>query len=84
VGGLELICEFAFEGFGVYIAGKVIDSDPKKFHLIEVDRSGFAAYNFYYVRMAVERECLGGKDMMAMIEQGFVNDISMGDEIAGR
>ena len=82
--GLELVCEFAFEGFGVYVAGEVIDSDPEKFHLIEVDWGGFAAYNFYYMRLAIERERFCGKDMMAMIEHCFINDISLCDEISRR
>lgn len=83
MGGLELIREFADEGFGIYVTGEVIDSDPEEFHLIEVDGSGIAAYNIYDVCAAVERERFGGEDMMAVIEYGFVNDISLGDEIAG-
>ena len=83
MGGLALIREFADEGFGIYVAGEVIDSDPEEFHLIEVDGSGFAASDFQDVCVAVEGERLGGVDMVSLVEDCFVNDITLGVKIAG-
>ena len=80
--GFELVGYFTFEGFGVYVAGEVIDSDPEEFHLIEVDGSGFAASDFQDVCVAVEGERLGGVDMVSLVEDCFVNDITLGVKIA--